>query len=59
MLPSNRAETLLVYCKSGTMSGIAAATLINLGYSNVVELDGGMQAWTLSGRVAAREVPQG
>lgn len=49
-LPANRAAELLVYCRSGNMSAIASTRLVQLGYTNVVELDGGMQAWTESGR---------
>lgn len=49
-LPSDRASKLLVYCRSGKMSGIASITLVDLGYINVIELGGGMQAWTSSGR---------
>jgi len=49
-LPADRASKLLVYCRSGSMSGIASTTLVDLGYINVVELDGGMLAWTSSGR---------
>ena len=49
-LPVNRAAELLVYCRSGNMSAIASTRLVKLGYTNVVELDGGMQAWTESGR---------
>ena len=49
-LPADRAAKLLVYCRTGKMSGIASMTLVDLGYTNVVELDGGMQAWTSSGR---------
>jgi len=32
------------------MSAIASRTLAQLGYRHVVELRGGMQAWTRSGR---------
>lgn len=49
-LPVNRAARLLVYCRSDNMSAIASTRLVTLGYTNVVELDGGMQAWTESGR---------
>lgn len=41
---------LAVYCRSGRMSAIAAETLAKLGYGDVVELDGGMEAWERSGR---------
>ena len=41
---------ILVYCRSGNMSTTAAATLVALGYTDVVELKGGMRAWRSSGR---------
>ena len=49
-LPSDRATPLVVYCRSGTMSAASVVTLAGLGYSNIVELDGGMNAWRASGR---------
>jgi rhodanese-related sulfurtransferase len=48
-LPS-RSTPLAVYCRSGSMSAIAVRTLRRLGYVSIVELRGGMQAWTASGR---------
>jgi len=41
---------LAIYCRSGTMSAAAAPVLAELGYDDIVELDGGMVAWTASGR---------
>ena len=49
-LPSDRATPLAVYCRSDTMSAEAVVTLAALGYTNIVELDGGMNAWLASGR---------
>lgn len=49
-LPTDRATPLAVYCRSGTMSAIAAQRLVELGYTDVVELDGGTDEWTTSGR---------
>lgn len=49
-LPADRATPLAVYCRSGTMSAIAAQRLVDLGYTDVVELDGGTDRWTASGR---------
>jgi phage shock protein E len=49
-LPSDKGTKLVVYCRSGHESAIAAQALIDLGYTNIDNLDGGMDAWTASGR---------
>lgn len=49
-LPSDLDAPLAVYCKSGRMSAEAVTTLLDLGYTDVVELRGGMDAWTADGR---------
>ena len=49
-LPQNKSAKILVYCRSGVESAQAAQTLLDLGYTNVWNLDGGMNAWTGSGR---------
>jgi rhodanese-related sulfurtransferase len=49
-LPADKGAKILVYCLTGHSSAIAAQTLLNLGYTNVWNLDGGMTAWTASGR---------
>lgn len=50
LLPTDRSTRLLVYCRTANMSATASATLVDLGYTNVVELAGGMQAWRNSNR---------
>lgn len=49
-LPPDPGTPLAVYCRTGAMSAQAVATLRELGYTDVVELRGGMEAWTADGR---------
>lgn len=49
-LPSDKATPILLYCKTGRMSGEAAIGLMNAGYTDVVHLKGGMDAWVAAGR---------
>ncbi len=38
-------EEIIIYCRSGNRSGIAAMFLEQLGYKNPVNLTGGMISW--------------
>src|ERR1035437_356440 len=54
-LPQAKEAKILVYCRSGAESAQAAQTLVSLGYTNVWNLDGGMNAWQSSGRTLVQK----
>ena len=54
-LPAAKGVRILVYCRSGVESAQAAQTLLSLGYTNVWNLDGGMNAWQASGRTLVQK----
>lgn len=41
----DRNKPLYIYCRSGNRSGKAAAQLIDMGFSKVIDLQGGYKAW--------------
>ena len=54
-LPATKSAKMLVYCRSGVESAQAAQSLLGLGYTNVWNLDGGMNAWQSSGRTLVQK----
>lgn len=49
LLPQDKNARIVVYCMSGRMGQIAAQALSSLGYTDVVNLRGGMLAWVEQG----------
>ena len=48
-LPKDKTASIVLYCRSGRMSEIAAGELAQLGFSQVSHLSGGMIDWEKSG----------
>jgi rhodanese-related sulfurtransferase len=54
-LPQDKTAPIAIYCRSGRMSALTSQKLLEMGYKNVYELDGGMNAWVESGRELINE----
>ena len=45
----DRSATYFVYCRSGNRSASATKLMIDIGFTSVYELDGGILAWSAAG----------
>jgi rhodanese-related sulfurtransferase len=48
-LVPDKAATMVVYCQGGRRSVTASQTLMNMGYKNILNMDGGFKAWLKAG----------
>jgi rhodanese-related sulfurtransferase len=48
--PFDPSRRVIVHCAAGGRSALAAATLQDMGYTNVAHLEGGFTAWKDAGR---------
>lgn len=49
LLPADKNAQIVLYCRSGRMSAIAAEVLVGKGYTNIWNLKNGMLEWEQSG----------
>lgn len=49
-LDSEADRPVVVYCGSGRRAGLASTVLLDAGYTNVLHLEGDMNAWQANGR---------
>ncbi len=42
---ADKSKAVLIYCRSGNRSALAALTMQQLGYTNVLSMEGGYEAW--------------
>jgi rhodanese-related sulfurtransferase len=45
----DRSKRIILHCASGGRSALATQTLMQMGYSNIAHLDGGINAWKEAG----------
>lgn len=46
----DKSKPVLVYCKSGGRSGRACGVINELGFTNIIDLDGGITEWKAKGK---------
>ncbi len=57
MLP-DKTQPIILYCGGGYRSVLAAESLGQMGYTNVVSMDGGIKAWRAAGYPIEKDAPR-
>ena len=58
-LPADKNAMVVLYCRSGRMSGETTEALVTLGYTNVWNLDRGMVGWKEAGfPIITKKLPE-
>ena len=52
---ANKDAQILLYCKTGGRSALATQSLQRLGYTNLVSLAGGFEAWAGNGQQVVKD----
>jgi len=55
-ITSDPEAEIVIYCKGGGRSALAAYTLLQMGYAKVFNLEGGLREWVLAGNVIYNEL---
>lgn len=50
----DKSRTYLVHCAGGVRSAKACVKMVNLGFTNVVNLEGGLSAWEKAGKAVEK-----
>ena len=56
-LPEDTNAQIVLYCRSGNMSTTAAQDLVQAGFTNIYNLDGGFRAWEAAGHEVIHNPP--
>jgi len=54
-IPADKNMKIVVYCRSGSMSGIASDEIVKNGYTNILNLKEGMISWEQSGYILVKK----
>ena len=54
-LPGNKGAKIVLYCRSGRMSTEAAQSMVDLGFTNIWNVTGGMIEWEKEGNTLIRK----